>query len=166
MKVQDFCSRKVVTVETLASLQAASILMRTHHVGALVVVEANKGDARPVGIITDRDIVMTVLAIPGMRPEGIHVCDLMSTRLAIAREGDGVFEAARTMSEFGVRRLPVVAEDGALRGMVTADDILRVVSAAMGNLATALQRGTDREALTRRLDLLVSGGQIRNGEQA
>jgi signal-transduction protein with cAMP-binding, CBS, and nucleotidyltransferase domain len=156
MKVRDFCSREVVSVEPDASLREASILMRSKHVGALVVVERKDDGVRPVGIITDRDIIVAVIAIPGGRPEGIRVCDVMSIRLAVARDSEGVFEAAQTMSERGVRRLPVVAQDGTLCGIVTADDIQQIVSTEMANLAVALKRGVEREVLERRLDLLVS----------
>lgn len=156
MKIRDFCSRKVITVAAAATLREASNLMRTQHAGALVAVEPNDGEERPVGIITDRDIVIAALAQPGSYLDALRVRDIMSAQLAVAREDDGVFEATRTMREHGVRRLPVVSGDGALRGMVTFDDILSVVSTEMGNLAAALKRGTEREALQRRLDQLTS----------
>lgn len=155
MKVREFCSRDVVTIEPRASLHEASIAMRNRHVGALVVIERADEAARPLGIITDRDIVVAVVAVPGARPEEIRVCDAMSTRLATVRDEDGVFEAAHAMSERGVRRLPVVDAKGALCGIVTADDVQRVVSAEMANLATALKRGAEREVMERRiLDVL------------
>jgi CBS domain-containing protein len=155
MKVSDFCNRNVATVEPLASLREASILMRNHHVGTLVVVEPSDGGAVPKGIITDRDIIVAVIAVPGARPEGIRVCDAMSTRLAVAHEDDGLFEAAQTMAERGVRRLPVLGENGTLQGIVSADDIQRVVSTEMANLAAALRKGAEREKIERRvLDVL------------
>lgn len=156
MMVRDFCSREVVTVEPGASLREAAALMRNTHVGALIVVERAGDAARPVGIITDRDIVVAVVAVPGIRSEVIRVSDAMSSRLAVARESDGVFEVVHTMSERGVRRLPVIAEDGTLRGIVTVDDIYRVVSTEMANLASALKRGAEREVLQRRLDVLFT----------
>ena len=85
----------------------------------------------------------------GARPEGIRVVDLMSSPVVLARESDGVFEALQAMSEHGVRRLPVVAEDGTLAGIVTADDVLRVMAAELANLGTALRRGREREATER-----------------
>jgi CBS domain-containing protein len=158
MKVRDFCSKNVVTVEPLESLRTASLLMRNHHVGTLIVVEKTAGGPKPKGIITDRDIIVAVIAVPGARPEGIRVADAMSTRLAVAREDDGVFEAARTMSEHGVRRLPVIGADGTLQGIVSADDIQRVVSTEMANLAAALKKGAERELIERRvLDVLSRG---------
>jgi CBS domain-containing protein len=146
VQVRDFCSRAVVTVAPLATLREAAFLMRNRHVGALVVAEGG----RPVGILTDRDIVVGVIAVPGARPEGIRVCDIMQTRLAVAREHEGVFELARTMCEQGVRRLPVVSGDGTLAGIVTMDDVLRVIGSEMARLAASLQRGAEREAAERR----------------
>ena len=76
MKVRDLCSPQVVTVEPGASLREAALAMRNQHVGALIVVERKDGVARPVGILTDRDIVVAVIAVPGARPEGIRVADV------------------------------------------------------------------------------------------
>lgn len=149
MKLRELCSRDVVTAEPSATLREAALRMREGHVGALVVVDRQGGAARPVGIVTDRDIVVAVIAVPGARPEGIRVGDIMSSPAFLARESDGVFEALRAMGEHGVRRLPVVAEDGTLAGIVTADDILRVLAAELANLGTALQRGRVREATER-----------------
>jgi len=81
MKVRDFCSRTVAVIEPDATLREAALLMRNGHVGALVVIERKGGAMRPVGIITDRDIVIAVVAVPGARPEGIRVRDVMSPQL-------------------------------------------------------------------------------------
>ena len=145
MKVGDLCSPQVVTAEPGASLREAALAMRNQHVGALIVVERKDGVARPVGILTDRDIVVAVIAVPGARPEGIRVGDAMSTDLATAREDDGMFEAVQRMAERAVRRLPVVGADGALKGVVSLDDVLRVLAAELGQLAEALRWGRMRE---------------------
>lgn len=149
MKARDFCSRNVVTAEPGASLREASLAMRNAHVGALVVVERQQGVARPVGILTDRDIVVAVIAVPGVRPESICVCDAMSTRLAVAREDDGLFEAVATMRDRAVRRLPVISADGGLLGIVTLDDLLGVISTELANLAEALRWSRKRELAAR-----------------
>lgn len=145
MKVREFFSPRVVLAEPGASLREAALLMRNQHVGALVVVEKKEGLTRPVGILTDRDIVVAVVAVPGARPEGIRVADAMSRDLALAREDDGMFEAVARMSERAVRRLPVVAADGSLKGIVTLDDVLRVISTELAQLAEALRWGRMRE---------------------
>jgi CBS domain-containing protein len=154
MRIREICTPTVVTVDPGATLQEASVLMRKAHVGALIVAEA-AGAARPAGILTDRDIVVAATAVPGLRAEKILVRDVMSTRLAVVREDDGVFEAVRAMAEHGVRRLPVVRQDGTLCGIVTADDLQRVMAAAMASLAAALKRGTEREELEQRLEILL-----------
>jgi CBS domain-containing protein len=145
VKVRELCSPQVVTAEPGASLREAALAMRNQHVGALIVVDKKDGVARPVGILTDRDIVVAVVAVPGARPEGIRVGDAMSTDLATAREDDGLFEAVQRMSERSVRRLPVVGADGGLKGIVTLDDVLRVLAAELGQLAEALRWGRMRE---------------------
>ena len=147
VQVKDFCSREVATVEPLASLRTASLLMRNRHVGTLVVVDDSR---RPAGIITDRDIVVAVIAVPGARPEGIRVGDAMQTALALVGEDDGVFEAVQKMRDRGVRRLPVVARDGTLAGIVSADDVLGVLCSELARLVGALDRAAGREATERR----------------
>jgi CBS domain-containing protein len=150
VKVRDFCNAQVVTVEPQASLREAALLMRNGHVGALVVVERKGGVERPVGLLTDRDIVVAVIAVAGARPEGIRAVDAMSQPLVAVREDDNVFEAVEIMQQKAVRRLPVLGADGALRGIVTADDVLRVLSAELGNLAEMLRWGRKRELEQRR----------------
>jgi CBS domain-containing protein len=150
VKVRDFCNAQVVTVEPQASLREAALLMRNGHVGALVVVERKGGVERPVGLLTDRDIVVAVIAVAGARPEGIRAVDAMSQPLVAVREDANVFEAVEIMQQKAVRRLPVLGADGALRGIVTADDVLRVLSAELGNLAEMLRWGRKRELEQRR----------------
>jgi CBS domain-containing protein len=145
MKVGDFCSPHVVLAEPGASLREAALAMRERHVGALVVVEKKDGVTRPVGILTDRDIVVAVLAVPGARPEAIRVADAMSAPLAMARADEGLFEAVQRMAERAVRRLPVVGADGGLKGIVSLDDVLRVLAAELGQHAEALRWGRMRE---------------------
>lgn len=145
MKVRQFCSPNVVLAEAQATLRDAALSMRDHHVGALVVVEKKDGVARPVGILTDRDIVVAVVAVPDARPEAIRVADVMSKKLAVAREDEGVFEAVQRMSERAVRRLPVVGVDGSLQGMLTLDDVLRVIGTELAQLAETLRWGRMRE---------------------
>jgi len=149
MKVRDFCSPQVVLAEADASLREAALLMRNKRVGALVVAEKKDGVSKPVGILTDRDIVVAVVAVPGARPEGIRVADAMSTKLAVAHEDEGVYEAVRRMSEHGVRRLPVVGPDGGLTGMLSLDDVMVVLGTELAQLAEALRWGRMHEGQKR-----------------
>jgi CBS domain-containing protein len=147
MRVREFCTREAVTIAPLATLREAALEMRNQHVGALLVVDEAR---RPVGILTDRDIVVAVIAVPGARPEGIRVADAMSRRLAVAKEDDGVFEAVETMAARGVRRLPVVDAQGLLIDILTADDVHRMMAAELARLAAALKQGSERELAERR----------------
>jgi CBS domain-containing protein len=150
VKIAELCSPHPVTIDPKASLREAALLMRNAHVGALIAVEGEGEAARPVGILTDRDIVVAVIAVPGARPEGIRVCDAMASRLAFAREDEGVFEAVATMRERSVRRLPVLARDGRLVGIVTLEDLLATISTELANLSEALRWSRKRELESRK----------------
>jgi CBS domain-containing protein len=150
MRVADLCSPDVVTIEPRATLRAASLAMRNAHVGALVVVEDKGGVRRPVGMLTDRDIVVSVIAVPGARPEGIRVCDAMSSRVALAHADEGLLSALNTMRKEGVRRLPVIGADGALQGILTLDDVLDAMADVLSNLAEAARWGRKRELAARK----------------
>ena len=147
VQVRGFCSRQVATVEPLASLRVAALLMRQGHSGTLVTIDPA---GRPIGILTDRDIVVAVIAVPGARAEGIRVCDVMQTAVATAREDDGVLEVVEKMQAQGVRRLVVVDGQGRLAGIVSSDDVLRVLASELGRLAGAFARGAEREAAQRK----------------
>jgi len=149
MRIKEICSRVVVVAEPHTDLREAARMMRDHHVGALVVVEKREGTTRPVGIVTDRDIVVEVVAATGVSPESLTVRDVMSSDLVLARETDGVFEAVERMQDSGTRRLPVVTADGALVGILTLDDVLRMIAGEMTALAIAAQRSVTRETRTR-----------------
>jgi CBS domain-containing protein len=149
MRIKEICSRVVVVAEPHTDLREAARLMRDHHVGALVVVEKREGVARPVGIVTDRDIVVEVVAATGVTPESLTVRDVMSSDLVLARETDGVFEAVERMQDSGTRRLPVVSADGVLVGILSLDDVLRMLAGEMTALAIAAQRSVMRETRSR-----------------
>lgn len=150
MKIKDICSRELVTARRDTDLRAAARLMRDHHVGALIVTEERDGVTRPVGIVTDRDIVVAVVAAAGVRPESLTARDVMSAELALADENDGVFEAIDRMQDRGTRRLPVIGKDGALVGIVTLDDVLRTLATELTALSLAAQQSLAREAEERR----------------
>jgi CBS domain-containing protein len=149
MKIKEICSRVVVVAAPETDLREAARLMRDHHVGALVVIEKRDGATRPVGIVTDRDIVVAVVADEGVRPESLALRDVMSGELALAQETDGVFEAVDRMQDSGTRRLPVVDAEGRLVGILSLDDVLRMLASELTALALASQRSVAREARAR-----------------
>jgi CBS-domain-containing membrane protein len=148
MAIGEICNREVVIAEKALSVREAAHLMRNHHVGDLVVVEERGGRKHPVGIITDRDIVVEVVA-PGVNPEALTVVDIMGAELATVRENEGVFEALRYMRSKGVRRMPVVDGDSGLVGIVTLDDLLSLLAEEMAELAKLVSHERQREATAR-----------------
>lgn len=127
MKVGEACNRSVVVVEEDESALAAAKLMREYHVGDLVIVRSTGSPRVPVGIVTDRDLVLEVLALE-VDPDSVEVKDLVtSERLVTASEDDEFDSAVQMMRDYGVRRLPVVNDDGSLVGILTADDSLEIV---------------------------------------
>ncbi|MEZ4483213.1 MAG: CBS domain-containing protein [Syntrophotaleaceae bacterium] len=127
MRVGEVCNREVVVIVKNATLLEAAKLMRSQHVGDLVVVEERDGHRIPVGILTDRDMVIGLIA-EDVALDAVSVGDIMSFDLVIARESDGWFETIERMRDRGIRRLPVVAENGSLVGILTVDDMLDLLA--------------------------------------
>lgn len=150
MKIKHVCTRRVAIAERHTSVREAAQLMREHHVGSLVVAEKRDGVTRPVGVVTDRDIVLSVVAVPGVDPQSLRVEDIMASKVATIGEDEGVYEAVEAMCDHGVRRLPVVGADGRLVGMLALDDLLRTLSTELAGLAAVVQREGEREVKQRR----------------
>jgi CBS domain-containing protein len=130
---------QIATVETVfckrdESVQDAALLMRKHHVGDLVVVDQRGGEPVPVGIVTDRDIVVSVIAL-GLDPSSLQVGDIMTDELLTADEHDDVYETIERMRFRGIRRVPVVSAAGGLTGIVSADDLLEFLADEMSELS-------------------------------
>ena len=102
MPISEICNTEVVTTRRNASVQEAAQLMREHHVGDLVVVDELDGQRLPVGIVTDRDIVVEVVA-KGVALDKLTAGDIMSLELTTAQETDGVYETIQMMRVKGVR---------------------------------------------------------------
>jgi CBS domain-containing protein len=133
------CTKPVVTASAQMTVDQAARAMRSKNVGALVVVNAG----RPVGMLTDRDIVVEVVA-RGMDPEEVRVGDVMVKKPVTIRQDLGIFDAARTFAKTGVRRLPVVTGSGVLVGVITMDDVVMLLGNEMGHMAGALSAGLRR----------------------
>ena len=136
MKVGSICRHEVVTVTPRTDLVAAAQLMREQHVGFLVVVEPepNTTYGRPVGVLTDRDIVITVVAREA-DPKLLTVTDVMKQYPTMVDETDPLDQALHTMRRMGVRRLPVVGSAGMLTGILALDDVLDVLSGEISDVS-------------------------------
>ena len=133
MRVGEYCTREVAFATTEMGVQEAAQVMRAEHVGDLVVVEESGGARRPVAIVTDRDLVLEVLAT-GLDPQAVSVGDLPTRDLLVARDDDDLMYTLARMGAKGVRRVPVVDASGALAGILAADDVTEVVAELAGHL--------------------------------
>ena len=148
MPIGEFCNREVVYATRETSIPEAAQLMRQYHVGDLVVVDEVNGKRVPVGIVTDRDIVIEIIS-QSLDFNEFSVGDIMSPQLVSVQEKEGVFETIRFMRAKGIRRIPIVNQEGWLEGIVSADDILDLLAEEMAELAKVAPREQERETKTK-----------------
>ena len=134
----EVCMREVVIAQRETPILEAAELMRGQHVGCLVVVEENGIHRKVCGLLTDRDLVMGVLA-QGLDAEPLCTEDIMTESPATLRGDDSLIDVMRSVRRNGVRRLPVVTAEHALVGLVTLDDVLKLLSEELGLLIGAIQ---------------------------
>ena len=149
MKLKDLCVLDVAFCTPDVTVVEAARLMRQHHSGDLVVLDDADEEREPVGIITDRDIVLEVLA-KGRDPGRTTVREIMSTQLVLASDSEDYAEALQRMATHGVRRVPVVDDKRCVLGIVTLDDMLRVHAAQANRLLDIVGTEQVREQRTRR----------------
>lgn len=149
MNVGSICSRRVITASPQLDIQTAAELMREEHVGFLVVVPEQPRSAQPpLGVLTDRDIAVAVVA-KRADPGALKVGDVMTMQPYMAGEGDAIDLAVRTMRRAGIHRLPVVNSRGELVGVLSLDDVLEYVAQQMDSLSGAIRNGRQIEGVTR-----------------
>lgn len=148
MRIGEICTLQAVHCKREDTVQQAALLMRNEHVGDLVVVEQPNGERVPVGIVTDRDIVISVIAL-GLDPASLQVGDIMSDKLMTAAESEDVYETIERMRYKGIRRLPVVNNLGGLTGIVSVGDLLEFLAEEMSELSRISASQKAREKQTR-----------------
>jgi CBS domain-containing protein len=150
MSVGDICRRDVITIAPDTSLRDAASAMREQHVGMLVVVgpAADHADRLVQGVVTDRDIVVTVVG-RGAEPKDLKVGDVMTRYPLLVAEGASVAGALALMRTAGVRRVPVVGARNQLLGVLSLDDVLDSVANDLMTLSGAIRGGQARERVTR-----------------
>jgi CBS domain-containing protein len=147
MSVDEICNRIVTVVNRDETVLEAAKLMREHHVGDVIVVEASAGANRPVGILTDRDIVLE-FAARELKLDEFTVGDAVSGELLTLPETMSLVDAVTAMSSQGVRRAPVVDAAGMLVGILTVDDIVAILAEELNKLNTLIS--TERRHEQRR----------------
>ena len=128
----------VATVGARTDVADAAKLMRDQHVGDLIVTEPRGGQTVPIGILTDRDIVVGVIA-KRIEPDAVTVGDVMTHDVLTVREDASLGFALREMRRHGVRRAPVVRADGSLVGVVAFDDLIQHLAAQLSDLADLIR---------------------------
>jgi CBS domain-containing protein len=145
MTIGDICQRHVVVAPRSESIVDAAKRMRMDHVGDVIVVEYHNGARIPIGILTDRDIVLSIVASDPDHLAFLTVGDAMSSDMVTAQDDLSVADALKAMVDRGVRRLPVVDAAGALVGIVTSDDLLRFVASEVDGLVQLMSREQEFE---------------------
>jgi len=145
MTVKAICNREVVIMDKNETVQQAAELMRNHHVGDVVIVEETGSVRVPIGVVTDRDIVVEVVA-RGVSTE-LRAADIMTGGIITTRETDDEYETVQRMHRAGVRRVPVVNENGDLVGILAMDDLLEYFAGELNELAAiaSTQRGHEHQ---------------------
>lgn len=134
MEVQAIMSKRIASLPPEATAADAAKLMREEEVGAILALGPDK---KPVGILTDRDLVLRVVAM-NRNPAQVKLEEVMSSHPCTVRETEPVMLVARRMAEKGVRRLPVVNEGGSVIGVISVDDLLTVLISELSNVCTVM----------------------------
>ena len=145
MSIASICNRNVATISPDADIAEAAERMRKDHVGDLIVAEFRDTRLVPVGIITDRDIVVSVVA-KQVDPTTLTVGDVMSEDLLTVREDHSIDRALREMRRQGVRRVPIVGAAGELVGVLSLNDVVDFLGALLGHVSDIIRFGQQAEA--------------------
>ncbi len=149
MSAGEYCNREVVVVSKTEPVQEAITLMRTHHVGDVVVVEQREQGAVPVGILTDRDIVLEILA-EDVDLTAVTIGDVMSYELVTVTESTALIDTIKLMRQKGVRRIPVVDDTGCLQGLLSVDDLLELLAEQLNDIVVLIGREQNSESQRRK----------------
>lgn len=146
--VRDLAVHTPVTVQATETITDCARRMHAEHVGCLVVVENTDGIQFPIGMLSDRDIVIEVVAF-GLDPKALTAGDVMSGKPAVVEEDDDLFDVLARMRERGARRLPVTRPDGALVGVIALDNLLEALAEQLDGMVGVLKAQQTRELRTR-----------------
>lgn len=143
MSIKAIAVTEVISTPRDSTLKDVARLMQSQHIGSVVVTESYDGKPIPVGIVTDRDLALTLASHDS--PQNMKVESVMPKSLITARANDEIFETIMKMSEHGIKRMPVISHDGSLYGIVCADDLLRIMGDEIHNLAQLTDLQIHRE---------------------
>ena len=135
MSLGNLCRREVVVVNQGTPIKEAVKFMEEKNIGSVIVV----GGGKPVGIATDRDILLRVVN-KGLDPEKSSVDDVMTKEIVTLREDMGLFEALEQVKGKGIRRFPIVDARGNLKGIMTLYYIIYLLGKEMADVASIIER--------------------------
>lgn len=148
MSIASICKREIVTLDAGATLRDAALLMRSQHVGCLVVTQLSGGHEQALGLVTDRDLVVEGMA-GDFDPHRSTVGQIAKRHLSAVPGSASLGEGIAVMREAGVRRLLVTEGEGRIVGIVSFDDVLEALAEQLGGLAGAVRSGIAREGVER-----------------
>ena len=143
-KLSMMCKFPVQTATRETTIAEAAQLMREGHAGALVVVDDGAKARKPIGIVTDRDIVVAIVALD-LDPKIFLLDDLLNRPLVVGKGDQSIREGLAIMNAKGIRRLPVVNKAGALIGIVALDDLIGEMARDMKQVANVIEREITKE---------------------
>jgi CBS domain-containing protein len=149
MPINECCTSSVICCETDASITEVAALMRKHHVGDVIVVMHEEGRRVPLGIVTDRDIVLETIALQ-VDVSTFTAGDLMTSPVVTVKEDAGIVETLRQLRNYKLRRMPVVTEAGSLSGIVTTDDIVKLLAMELSMISDVIEDQARKEVHLRR----------------
>lgn len=144
MVVGDYCKRGVVAIDSSADISEAARLMREHHVGFLIVYKEHDVLRKPIGVLSDRDIVLQVTA-KDVDPRSVTVEDAMTREPLVASESDDLHDVLQAMRLAGIRRVPVVDARGALCGIIALDDAIELIASLLSDISGSIRGGQRQE---------------------
>ena len=148
MSAGEYCNREVVVVSKQEPVSEAIELMRKHHVGDVIVTESTELGLVPVGILTDRDIVLEIMA-EEVELEKVNIGDVMSYELITVTESTTLIDTIKLMRQKGVRRIPVVNDAGTLQGLLSVDDLLELLAEQLDDIVALIGKEQNTESTRR-----------------
>jgi CBS domain-containing protein len=149
MDLRKIGKRKVATVYRHMNVGEAARIMRDSHLGDVIVIERRGGKIMPVGILTDRDIVMSTTAL-GISPFDFRVDDVMTRTLVTAPSDSTLNHIIALMKDHGIKRIPLLNEAGELDAVVAIEDVIRFLSTELYELSQVYERQQNLERERRR----------------
>lgn len=143
---KSFFKTDVVFVDQDMPIIEVAKLMRNRQVGDVIVTKYTSGKTRPVGMITDRDLVVDVIAVK-KSADTMRAADIMTQPITVAYDTDGIYDMIKIMKKEGIGRLPIVDAGGALLGIVTAKKLLQLLAAEFNDLIN-FSRKSSRKDIT------------------